>query len=220
MRPGRGPRVHFSLRSPFSWMAIERLRREIPDAHDVVEFIPFWDPDPETERRLAARGGEFHYQQMSKAKHLYILHDTKRMAARLKLDMRWPVDIDPWWEIPHLAFLRARDLGAEAAFYTEVTEARWTRGENICDPAVITAIEHRCGLDGAGLARTPDDSELRERGVDCLFRAYEDDIFGIPYFRVGRERYWGLDRFDWFLADLLRTLGDRRFDTDTAGGCG
>src|SRR5580700_5318229 len=136
----RRPRIYFSFRSPYSWMAVERLRRALPDPHRALEFVPYWDPDQITERDLAARGGSFHYVQMSKAKHLYLLHDTKRLAGRLGLAMRWPIDIDPWWELPHLAFLAARAMGAEAEFYAGIAAARWERGENICEPRVLSEV--------------------------------------------------------------------------------
>ena len=236
----RAPRVYFSFRSPYSWMSVHRLRRALPDPHRVLRFVPFWDPDPQTEAALRERGGEFHYVQMSKAKHLYILHDTKRQAAQLGLTMRWPIDVDPWWELPHLAFLVAQRRGAEAAFYAEASAARWVRGEDICQPDVIAKVAERAGLPGEELAGAAHDPQARSAGVDCLMQAYEDDIFGIPYFRVGRHRFWGLDRVEEFLAVLAaepagaghRSLSLNNggeavtrgasggYDTDTAGGCG
>lgn len=233
-RPKRTPRVYFSFRSPYSWMAVERLARVIPEPHGTLEFVPYWDPDAITEQELKARGGTFHYVQMSKAKHLYLLHDTKRLAARLGLTMRWPIDIDPWWELPHLGFLKARELGAEWEFYREVIAARWERGENVCEADVLAAVARRAGLDPDVIVSAPDDLKVRAAGVECLYRAYEEDIFGIPYFRVSHHRFWGLDRLDDFLNVLQKDLPGEPLrvpvgpdgapiaplDTDTAGGCG
>src|ERR1700722_2077127 len=237
----RGPRVYFSFRSPYTWMALHRLMDAVPDAHDVLEFIPFWEPDPDTEKALAERDAAFHYAEMSKAKHLYILHDTKRLASKLGLKMAWPIDIDPWWEVPHLAWLLARDLGIGAEFFAAVLKARWERGENICDPAVIAAIGASLGADGDTLAAAARDKTVRAAGVDCLARAYEDDVFGVPYFRIGPHRFWGFDRVGDFLGALLPALSrpvgawctdpalpapvppaavTHAYDTDTAGGCG
>jgi 2-hydroxychromene-2-carboxylate isomerase len=173
---------------------------------------------------------------MSKAKHLYILQDTKRLARKLGLQMAWPIDIDPWWEVPHLAWLRARGLGIGPQFFAAVLQARWERGENICDPSVIAALGTSVGADGAALAAAAQDQSVRADGVDCLVRAYEDDIFGVPYFHVGPHRFWGYDRVGDFLGVFLPTLGrgeppeadpapappavPQAYDTDTAGGCG
>lgn len=212
----RGPRLYFSFRSPYTWLTVERLLAVVPDVHDQLEFIPYWDPDPRTEQAMAERGAEFHYAQMSKAKHLYILQDTKRLAQRLGLHMTWPVDIDPCWEIPHLAWLAARREGRGPEFFAAVTQARWDRGEDICDAAVIQRLGTSAGLDGAALAAAADDPEIRAEGIGCLVAAFEDDIFGIPYFRVGRHRYWGFDRLDAFLDTFLPGIG--RGDQDRGPG--
>lgn len=226
----REPRLYFSFRSPYSWMAVQRLRAAVPDLPAVLRMIPFWDPDPITERALAARGAEFHYVQMSHAKHLYILGDTKRLAARFGFAMAWPIDVDPWWEVPHLAFLAARREGGDSmamAFYDAVTTARWSRGENICDPDVLAKACDSAGLDGVRLAAAVDDPLIRDEATGCLERAYLDDVFGIPYVKIGRHRYWGLDRVDQVVETLAdRTVApsgapvDAKYDHDTAGGCG
>jgi 2-hydroxychromene-2-carboxylate isomerase len=234
----RPPRLYFSFRSPFSWMTVERLRRGMPDIDEHLEFLPYWDPDQRTTAALTERGAGLHYVAMSKAKHLYILQDTKRLAARLDLPMVWPVDLDPWWELPHLAWLRARRLGLARRFYDAVVAARWLRAENICEPAVIRRIALDVGVDPDLLATAADDEEIRAEGVDCLVAAWEDNVFGIPYLRLGWQGFWGIDRVEDFLVAWRASLDrppDRgssltipaalvdlvgTYDTDTAGGCG
>ncbi|KAA2265813.1 disulfide bond formation protein DsbA [Solihabitans fulvus] len=230
----RGPRLFFSFRSPFSWMAITKLERSVPDLHSRVEFIPYWEPDERTRAELAERGADLHYAQMSKAKHLYVLYDTRREAARLGLRIVWPVDIDPWWELPHLAWLAARRMGRAAEFYTAVMAARWEHGEDVCEAAVVRELARQVGLDPDRLVGATEVEDIRAEGVDCLYAAYDDDIFGVPYFRIRRERYWGLDRVDDFIAELgsdeprsrrpaTAARGERvraAVDNDSAGGCG
>jgi 2-hydroxychromene-2-carboxylate isomerase len=231
----RPPRLYFSFRSPYSWMAVHRLRRAVPDLFDAVEWYPYWDPDAETQRALQASGAELPYQAMSKAKHLYVLGDTKRLAGRLGLAMAWPVDIDPWWEVPHLAWLAARRLGAARECYDALTAARWERGENICERAVLRRVVAEAGLPADLLDAAVDDPQARAEGLRCLVAAYEDDIFGVPYLRLGFQRYWGFDRVELFLeayrtargidADPMRgvpvaAVPAGGYDRDTAGGCG
>jgi 2-hydroxychromene-2-carboxylate isomerase len=212
-------------------MAIERLQRALPEVHSSMDFVPFWEPDLVTAEALRARGAQLHYAAMSKAKHLYILQDTKRLAASLGLEMVWPVDVDPFWEPSHLGWLKARRLGCGPEFYKAVVTARWRHGENISDLEVIGRLAASIGLDASQIAMAIDDPDIRAEGVDCLVRAYQEDIFGVPYFRNGRERYWGFDRLEWFLrslrsvpaadaSDASLTMSDAVYDTDTAGGCG
>ncbi|MFE2446807.1 2-hydroxychromene-2-carboxylate isomerase [Streptomyces sp. NPDC021218] len=241
----RPPRLYFNLRSPFSWMGLKRLEERFPQAPEVIEYYPYWDPDEKTRAALEDRDSGFHYTQMSKAKHLYILQDTKRLSTRYGYTMSWPVDIDPWWELPHLAWLKARHLGRERDFYAAVSAARWERGENICDIEVLHRVAEAAGFDGDEMVAAAHDPALRAEGVDALAAAYDDDVFGIPYFKVGRHRFWGLDRVDGFLDELIPALRKAgvdvaepvpeaiddqmpaallervgAYDSDSAGGCG
>jgi 2-hydroxychromene-2-carboxylate isomerase len=220
-RISKPPKLYFSFRSPYSWMAIERIRRSMPELFGRVTMMPYWDPDPVTEQAVRDRGAEFCYQHMSKAKHLYVLADTKRLAAGLGLPMAWPVDREPWWEVPHLGWIAARRAGLAELCY---------------DGATFTQVTCDAGLDGQQLAAAVDDDDIRAEGTRALVTAYEDDIFGVPYGYIGRQRFWGIDRMSLFLAELSaagRTevtasplegipagIGIGSYDTDTAGGCG
>ena len=233
----RPPRLYFSFRSPFSWMALRRLEERLPDAPERIEYVPYWDPDEKMAAALEERGSGFHYTQMSKAKHLYILQDTKRLAQRFGYAMTWPIDVDPWWDLPHLAWLKAKETGVHRELYAAVSAARWERGENVCESDVLHAVLTKAGLDADALVAAGTDEEIRARGADALAAAYDDDVFGIPYFKAGRHRFWGLDRLDGFLDALAGTLpaADRpplegipvavqervgAYDFDEAGGCG
>ncbi|MCG8914805.1 DsbA family protein [Actinokineospora sp. PR83] len=244
--PKAAPKLYFSLRSPFSWMAVRRLLERVPDARELIDFIPFYEPDERSGALLAERGGEFHYVAMSKAKHLYILNDTKRLAAGFGYRMKWPIDVAPVWELPHLAWIVAGDLGVQDDYYRAVMAARWERGEDICDPAVLRGVLADAGLPVEPLLGAADDPAVRARGVDALMAMYNDDVFGVPYFKWGTHRFWGLDRLDAFLELLEPALPELRarravtapaaeplaglpepvlaavgaLDRDTAGGCG
>ncbi len=196
--------MYFSLRSPFSWMALRRLEERVPELLERFDYIPFFEPDPSTMAELVARGGDFHYVDMSKAKHLYILADTKRLAGHFGYRMTWPVDVDPWWELPHLAWFKARELGVQREYYAAVMAARWERGEDICDTGTLRRTCDAAGLDGDLLVSAPQDPDMRELGVRALLDVYHDDVFGVPYFKVGRQRFWGLDRIDFVIEELER----------------
>jgi 2-hydroxychromene-2-carboxylate isomerase len=234
----RPPRLFFSFRSPFSWLLIERMGRVAPGAIEQIELVPYWEPDEATAAALARRGAAIHYAQMSKAKHLYILQDVKRLATDLGLAVAWPVDVDAWWEPSHLGWLAARRAGRERAFYDALVAARWQRGEDISRLETVAAAAEQAGCDGDAIVAAVDDPEIRAAGVQCLEQADQDDIFGVPYLIAGWRRFWGYDRLDAFLAaagladpgagagaplagipDAI-LAGAGMYDNDTAGGCG
>ncbi|WP_431775000.1 2-hydroxychromene-2-carboxylate isomerase [Streptomyces cucumeris] len=207
---GRGsapPRFYFSLRSPYSWLAYRDLLDGYPGLADRLEWRPFFEPDERSAKALAEAGGSFSYVAMSRAKHLYILQDVRRLTRERGLRMTWPVDRDPVWEVPHLAYLAAVDEGRGREFVDRVHRARWQEGRDICDRAVIGELARELDLDAARLASAADDPGLRARGVEALLAVDRDGVFGVPFFVDRYDRFWGTDRLAAF-ADAVAARAD------------
>ncbi|WP_413099369.1 2-hydroxychromene-2-carboxylate isomerase [Streptomyces sp. Inha503] len=201
-RRDRTPRFYFSLRSPYSWLAYRQLRDEHPEVADAITWRPFWEPDARSLLMLEKAGGGFPYVAMSRAKHLYILQDVRRLCSERGLEPVWPVDRDPVWEVPHLAHLAAVDAGKGPEFVERVYRARWEEGRDICAPATIAEVAAELGLPEDRLAGAADDDELRERGVEALLRIDADGVFGVPFFIHGFHKFWGVDRLAAFIASV------------------
>lgn len=199
---GRAPRFYFSFRSPYSWIAARWLEQSTLPAGVRIEYVPFWEPDATTLEFLRQRGGEFHYTPMSRAKHLYILQDVRRLARKEGLEVVWPVDRDPWWEVPHLAYLAAQRDGKGPEVFWGIYRARWEQGRDICCRSTIREIAAEVGADPELLAGAPEDPDTRELAAEALYQCYRDDVFGIPLFIHGRDKFWGTDRFADFAASL------------------
>ncbi|MEV7287849.1 2-hydroxychromene-2-carboxylate isomerase [Streptomyces sp. NPDC093252] len=231
-RRRRPPRFYFSLRSPYSWLARHDLLTRYPAVAAAVEWVPFFEPDAESERLLAAAGGTFPYSPMSAAKHRYILQDVRRLAAGRGLSFTWPVDRDPVWEVPHLGYLVAASHGRGREYVALAARARWERGEDICDRSVIKGFGPELGLDGGELASAADDPGRRAEGVRVLLEIERDGVFGVPFFTDHYDKYWGVDRLPAFVAGLADRVpgpddreeplpgGQRSVDDGHAGGCG
>ncbi|MFE9746641.1 2-hydroxychromene-2-carboxylate isomerase [Saccharothrix saharensis] len=230
----RGPRFYFSLRSPYSWLAHHDLLRSYPDVADAVEWAPFWEPDPRNERALEERGEQFPYAAMSRAKHFYILQDVARLAAARGLALKWPVDREPVWEIPHLGYLVASDSGLGREYIAAAYRARWEQGRDICSRETVGEIAAELGLNPAEVAGASEDPELRARGVELLMDVCKDGAFGVPFFVHRFTRFWGVDRLPDFVAHVRSKLtpaaalpasssavgSGRSSDEGHAGGCG
>ncbi len=226
----RPARCYFSLRSPYSWLALHDLLRDRPDVADRLEWRPFWEPDALSEKLLAEAGGAFPYTPMSRAKQFYILRDVRRLTAERGLAVTWPVDDSPWWEVPHLAWFVAERHGLGRAWIERLSRARWQEGRDICDPATVGELAEELGIDAEAARGAVDDPDVRERGVRALLDIEDDGVFGVPFFTRGRDAYWGLDRLPAFLAALpvpapdgaaeLVAAGLGAVDAGHAGGCG
>jgi 2-hydroxychromene-2-carboxylate isomerase len=223
-------RYFFSFRSPYSWLAHRELTKHHPETAKSLSWVPFWEPDPGMTAALEAAGGRVTYTPMSRPKHLYILQDVRRLCQEQGLALRWPVDRNPRWEVPHLAYLVAAEEGRGPQFVDAVYEARWLRGADICDPATIREVAAETGLDPEPLAGAADDPAVRAVAVAALLWIDRDGVFGVPFFTYGYDKYWGLERLSPFLdrldGDAARAAGilpadwHGTADLDHAGGCG
>ncbi|TDD44129.1 2-hydroxychromene-2-carboxylate isomerase [Saccharopolyspora elongata] len=226
------PRCYFSLRSPYSWLAYRDLVDRHPEVAAAVEWRPFWEPDARSERMLAEAGGSFPYVAMSRAKSLYILQDVRRLTRERGLEPTWPVDRDPVWEVPHLAYFVALDEGLGREFVDRAYRARWQEGRDICDRATMAELAAELGLPPDHVSNAVDDEELRRRGTAALLDIDEDGVFGVPFFVDRFNKFWGVDRLPDFVRSVAGTaaapvpvaaaeldpgLGG---DQGHAGGCG
>lgn len=187
---------YFGLRSPYAWIAWRFMRESLaPFELDSIELVPFWEPDPDTAEALRQAGGDFLYRAMSRQRHLYILHDIKRIVANLGYRLVWPVDRPgASWELPHLAWLAAAEAGHAQRALDLLFDARWSDGTDICDPAVLAGLLTGVGLPVPQDLPSESQERLRADGVSVLHRCHRAGVFGLPYFGVGREGFWGVDR--------------------------
>lgn len=226
------PRFYFSLRSPYSWLAYHDLLSRYADVAAMVDWRPFWEPDERSERLLGEAGGRFIYSPMSREKHLYILQDVHRLAAARELELTWPIDRHPCWEVPHLAYLAARGHGLGVQFIDVAYRARWQQGRDICDRGIMGELAEQLGLDPHEAIGAVDDPELRRQGTLALLDIYQDDVFGVPFFVHHRNKYWGVDRLAPFVLAVRAatppelavtpavTASVNSSDPGHAGGCG
>ncbi|MCM2387943.1 2-hydroxychromene-2-carboxylate isomerase [Streptomyces albipurpureus] len=205
-RPKQPPRFYFSLRSPYSWIAYRDLTAGHPDLAGALEWRPFWEPDATSADALTEAGGDFPYVAMSREKHLYILQDVRRLTRARKLEMSWPLDRDPVWEVPHLAWFIAADAGLGREYVDRAYRARWQEGRDICDPVVIGELAIELGLPADRMAGAAQDAGLRARGVSALLDVHRDGVFGVPFFVHRYDKFWGTDR----LAAFAEAVGSTR----------
>lgn len=226
------PTFYFSLRSPYSWLAWHDLKTLYPKLLARLVLQPFWEPDADYQAQLGQGGEAFLYTAMSRDKHLYILGDVKRLATRRGLAVSWPVDGKaPAWEVPHLAYLQAEAQGRGRAYIEAITHMRWQQGRDICNPATVEAVGASLGLDVTSLRDAHLDPQIRAQGLPALQACIQGGVFGVPFFTVGREKFWGIDRLPDFIAAVAQASASlppvpeptdvpNRAMQDHAGGCG
>ena len=200
----KSPRFYFSFRSPYSWIAARILEEKNARELYGIEYIPTWEPDPQILTLLKAKNGSILYTPMSKVKHLYILYDIKRLTSKLGYKLAWPVDKNPCWDLPNLAYLAANNYGKGHTFFWAIYRARWEEGKNICSIDNIRCLSEKVGLNPEEIIEAINDPVIRQTGVELLYKAYRDRVFGFPFFVSNNgDRFWGTERLEDFISSII-----------------
>ncbi len=188
-------RFYFSFRSPYAWLAAERLDAEFGDLPVSLELVPIY-PTP----------GEFpNDPTMVPAKLAYIVQDILRLAREQGFRVRFPPPGDPDWSLSHAAFLMAAQLGDGKAFLRSMFRKRFVEGLDLGDSEIIRSAAREAGLDGDVVTAAANSADLRMQVGQGWRQAVEQDrIFGVPSFVYAGKLYWGQDRMHVLRRAILR----------------
>lgn len=183
--------VFVSTASPFVYLATARLP-QIARRHG-VRFVY----RPLDAGALFARTGGLALPDRHESRRAYRLQELRRQSARAGLPLNpqpayFPVNSAP--SSYALIAAQAAGGGDVDALLQAIGRALWAEDRNIADDDVIRACLSQAGFD-PGLA----DSGLlmgAETYVRNLESAVEQGAFGVPFFILGEERFWGQDRLD------------------------
>jgi 2-hydroxychromene-2-carboxylate isomerase len=190
-------RFYFSFRSPYAWLAYERLERAFAALPVSVQRIPVFPP-PDYPNDPAA----------VPAKLAYIVHDASRIAKEYGLPpMTWGGDVDTDWMRPHAAYVFAADQGNGDAFALAVFRARFCEGCNVGTDDVLRNVARQCGLDPEAVVRAADDPAMHKLVGIGFLQAGQDRIFGVPFFAWRDQKFWGNDRLEWLIREIQRASG-------------
>jgi 2-hydroxychromene-2-carboxylate isomerase len=191
-------RFYFSFRSPYTWLAAERLESELGDLGVPIERLPIY-PTPEIFPNDPAAMPD---------KIAYIAQDIRRLARERGLTVRLPPSGDPDWALSHAAFLAARHHDAEHRFMLEMFRKRFCEGLDLGEDSAIADAARGAGLDADAMLSAAHSAELRgEASAGWRLAAERDRIFGVPSFVYAGKLYWGQDRMHFLRSAVVRKSG-------------
>jgi 2-hydroxychromene-2-carboxylate isomerase len=191
-------RFYFSFRSPYAWLATERLESELGDLAVEIERLPVY-PTPELFPNDPAALPD---------KIAYMVQDVLRLTRERGLTVRFPSASDPDWSISHAAFLGAERQGAGHRFMLEVFRKRFGEGLDLGEDSVIADAARRADLDPAAILSAAHSAELRaEASAGWRLGVERDRIFGVPSFVYAGKLYWGQDRMHFLRSAVVRKSG-------------
>lgn len=192
----------FAVMSPFVYLAGDRLEAIAARQGATVRYVPIDAP------ALFPRTGGQVLAERHESRKAYRLQELARWSKRLgmKLDLQpffFPVNPAP----ASYAIIAAQAAGGGdlGALVRAFPRAVWAEGRNIADDGVVKAILAENGFDPAVADRgmfTAADVYVRN-----LDEAVARGVFGVPFYIVGEEKFWGQDRLELLEEHLAGVRG-------------
>ena len=191
----------FATISPFCYLAGERLEAVAARHGATVRYMPINAP------ALFPRMGGQVLAERHDSRKAYRLQELRRWSARLGMPLNLAPAYFPANPAPSsYAVIAAAKLGGGdlAGLVQAFPRAVWAEGRNIADEDVVREIVAAHGFDPKAV----------DRGMFAAAETYSDNmeeavargVFGVPFYLVGDERFFGQDRLDdldLFLAGTL-----------------
>ena len=182
--------VYPSLRSPYSYLAMERafaLAQRWQAQVDIRFVLPM------VMRNLP----------VPQRKGVYFLLDAKREADRL--DMPFGNICDPLGKptergLAVLHYAISQDSGQ--SFLTSFLRGVWAEGVNAGSDKGLKFLSERAGLNWNGAKKSLENSAWRDVAEENRTRLGDLGLWGVPSFRVGDFSVWGQDRL-WMVEQAL-----------------
>ncbi|MEM7238518.1 MAG: 2-hydroxychromene-2-carboxylate isomerase [Pseudomonadota bacterium] len=188
---------YFSVLSPWAYFASDRLEQVASRHGKTIGYRPI-----DAMTVFKASGGQPVHERPP-ARQAYRLQELRRTSARTGMAYHqepayWPADARP----ASIAIIATEMAGTDPApLIRAALSAVWSEQRNIADPQIVAAL-----VAGAGAAS--EDIAAHMPAAEVQFDAFTDEaiargVFGVPFYIVGEETFWGQDRLDdldWHLS--------------------
>ena len=156
---------------------------------------------------FAATGG-VPVAQRPPARQAYRLAELTRWSQHLGMPLNlhpqcFPVSGEPGGKLI-IAALHSAGTDKALALLGALGRACWANEKNIADSDTLVTIANSIGLDGAALLSLSGSDAVAADFARNTEAAIAADVFGVPWYRIDGEGYWGQDRLEFIERSLLR----------------
>lgn len=191
----------FAPMSPFTYLAGARLEAVAARHGATIRYIPIDAP------ALFPRTGGQLLTERHESRKAYRLQELRRGAKKQGVPILMPAPYFPVNPAPaSYAIIAAAKAGGGdlAGLVQAFPRAVWAEGRNIAEDAVVKDILAAHGFDPGVADRYM--LAAAETYANNLEEAVSRGVFGVPFYIVGNETFWGQDRLedlDLYLAGKL-----------------
>ncbi|MEM8698070.1 MAG: 2-hydroxychromene-2-carboxylate isomerase [Pseudomonadota bacterium] len=190
---------YLSLMSPWAYFAGNRLEQTAERHGAEIVYKPV-----DTAIVFPATGS-LPLAERPPARKVYRLQELRRASAKTGMPYHeapahWPVDATP----ASTALIALAETGGDAGGFAQaVLSAVWAEQCDVSDPEVLAELISATGADPTALSDAMTHAE-------AAYRTYSEEaaargVFGVPFYIVGEEMFWGQDRLDdldWHLGRI------------------
>lgn len=137
----------------------------------------------------------------------YSRQDKHRLAKLLGVPLRerdanaGPMS-SPVQALRAFLWIKQRDSALAVAFAKRLAAGAWVHGQDI-DEKIASALAEELGIDAAELAQGIKGEDVKAALRDEVDLALSRGVFGVPFFFIDDEPFWGVDRL-WMMEHWLR----------------
>ncbi len=156
---------------------------------------------------FAATGG-VPVAQRPPARQAYRLAELARWSKHLGMPLNlhpkfFPVSGEPGGKLI-IAALHAAGTHEALALLGALGRACWAEEKNIGDADTLVAISNSIGLDGSALLKLSSSETVAADFARNTDEAIAADVFGVPWYRIDGDGFWGQDRLEFIERALKR----------------
>jgi 2-hydroxychromene-2-carboxylate isomerase len=183
---------YFSFRSPYSYLACQRLQKLKNKADFKINIKPVLP--------MVMRG-----LPVPSAKKIYIFLDTKRECERYHVP--FGKTVDPLGEGVNRSmaiFPYAQKIGLELEYISSVSKGIWAEGKDVTQNDALEQLTERAGLNWSQALPYLEDKRWEENAEKNRKDMIACGFWGVPTFQYGKESFWGQDRL-WAIEKLINS---------------
>ena len=182
---------YFDFSSPYSYIAAERIESALLGSGRTIRYCPILFGVI-----VNNLGNPILVDVPLKGE--YSKRDFVRSAHFYGLELNFPAKFPIATQAAARATLMLREQQHPKLniFIKEVFRAYFVRNENITDTHVLAQIANSVGIDGEQVQQADANPLYKDMLKATVSAAMEQRLFGVPYFVVDGEAFWGNDRLE------------------------